>query len=44
MFIIQKKKFYHFFFSLQCIKEEFTLFVSSKNQTARTFFLQADSF
>ena len=33
----------HFcFFLLQCVKQEFTLFGSAKNQKACTFFLQTD--
>ena len=31
-------------FLLQCVKQEFNLFVSSKIQTACTFFLQTDYF
>ena len=32
------------FFWLQCVKQEFTVFFYSKNETAGTFFLQTDYF
>ena len=35
---------FFFFFWLQCIKQEFTIFLSLKNQTAVNFFQQTDYF
>ena len=36
--------FFFFFFLLQCVKQEFSLFISSKNQTPCTCFLQTGYF
>ena len=44
MLVIYFLFIYLFFFWLQCVKQEYTLFVSSENQTLCILFLQIDYF